>query len=189
MRIDTELPPILQTWYDFKYSRDFVAFCEGPHAVPPLTRWYQAVAGTLFASVSGGTADPSVGNMRVVLPDDSEAVVVAVSEDTDPCAGVPVNPHNLPASWLVLVAFRSDRPGAFHVCDATYLCELKDRLGVAGPIPAYASKRCLVCSPAFHWNLCLEPVVAAALGVETYYITRHGISQKPATPVRLRPDR
>jgi hypothetical protein len=122
----------------------------------------------------------------VLLPDGSQAIVLPLSEDADPLSGIPVDPACFPADWLVLVAFRTDRPGAFHIIARGQLDALGQQLGVPGPLPTGVSPRCVVCSPAFHWNLCLEADAAASFGVETYYITRHGISRTPARPVERR---
>lgn len=186
MQIQREIPTILETWLEFVNAHERVV-AETGDALPGLSLGLlSAFAGAFVAGLSGGVADPGACGVRMILPGGARALIAVASDERGEDFGMVIDPDRLSAEWVVLVAFRTNRPVAIHVIESQQLAGLGRALGVSAPLPPEAPPTAMVLSSVFHWNLCLEQLVAEVFGVRTYYLSTGGMSREPH-PVSLPP--
>lgn len=186
MQIRRELPAILETWLDFINAHERVVEETGDALPEPSVELLSAFAGAFVAGLSGGVADPGACGSQVALPDGTRALIAVASEERGADFGMVLDPATVSAEWVVLVAFRLNRPVTIHVIASRHLVGLSEALRVSAPVPPDAPPSAMVLSTALHWNLCLEQLTAEVFGVRTYYLSTGGMSREPH-PVPLPP--
>lgn len=180
MQIKKEPPRILQTWLDYVNAHERAVAATGEPVQGPSFELLSSFAGAFVAGLSGGILEPGSRGKRIVLPDGEWALVTIVTEDwREDSYGLVMDPVWVTADWVVLVAFRMHRPVVVHVFESKHLFGLSQALRTETPSMPDASPSALVLSRVFHWNLCLEPLIAEAFGVRTYYLSDEGISREP----------
>ena len=186
MELQREMPEVLEPWLEFVHAHEQLMAAVGPDAADMPLRPVAAFAGALVAGLAGGVVDPESGGALVLLPDGSRARVGVAPEERGVNFGMLLDPKQVGAEWVSLVAFRSNHPVAIHVIPSDQLAALNDAIGVPAPAAAKAPPGAMVLSTVLHWNLCFERLTAILCGVTTYYVTAGGLSLEPQ-PVQLPP--